>query len=386
MNSSLSGNTNQIPNWVFYEAEKVVNGTENTIQLNPSSSIISFAQQISPYFLTPGGTGHTLRCKAKVSESGKVASLTVYTANGSFGSTSLVTSTDWEEITINIQNSNYLKPIIYVEADNSQGNNWTAHFKEFSINATGNEWLAIPNPNPPFQLNEKEWTFGTGLNSDDWIVSTNLNSQAENLSISESGNLKITAYGNQAPANKQKSATLVATREYFPSGRFDFWIKVGPVLDSAGEVVPNVSPIGAAFACFPFHFNHFVDGEPHWYDEPSSIRNSEIDWEMPADNPPGNTDPNPPFCPIISWENVRCNSWGGQRGGESGNIEMHNAYPNSINMADGAFHQLTIIWNNGEEKGNSTRNKGYIEWYIDTGDESSGKSASTTLGRKYMGI
>jgi len=366
MNSSLDGNADQIPNWRFISAEMTSMGGENVIQLNPSSSVISVVTQSNPYFLVPSSEGHLLTCQAKVSEAGKVGGVVILSEDGSVSHVELVRSTDWESIEIPINDPFWFQPIIYLEADNSQGDGWHMYCKDFQITANGNEWLPTPNPNPPLQAKAREWTFENGLDHNEWLVSSLLGSQVHNLEITESGTLKINTYGNLAP--NAREGGMIASRDFFASGRYDAWVKMGPVYDEQGNILDGEEPIGCAFAIFPFHFINYSDSQPQWYDEIDNVRNTEVDWEFPADVPKGNVDPNPPHCPIINFSGVRCNSWGGQRGGVVGNIEMHETLPQGVNAADGTFHQYTLVWSSGIENPDGTRTPGYIEWYLDTGD------------------
>ena len=222
---------------------------------------------------------------------------------------------------------------------------------------------------PLFETQPREWTFEKGFDTDSWLILDKMESKPANVSTDDEGNLVLTAWGKQSK-DKPLSGVILFSKEYFASGRFDLWAKIGPVLDEEGKTVPENPFLGASFAFWTFHFQNYVDGQPKWYDDPSPIRNSEIDWEIPGDHPKGAKAPDFPHCPLISWKNSRFSAWGGQRGGEEGgNVTMHVPLPSEIDVVDGAFHQYTFVWYSGLEKENGMREPGYIEWYLDTGEE-----------------
>ena len=222
---------------------------------------------------------------------------------------------------------------------------------------------------PFFETLGSEWTFEKGLDPDSWLILDKMGSDPKNISTDKEGNLVLTAWGKQSKENPLTGAVLFSKKE-FGSGRFDMWAQIGPVYNEEDKAVPESLFQGASFTFWTFHFQHYLDGQPQWYDDPSPIRNSEIDWEMPGDYPKGARAPIFPYCPLISWKNSRFSAWGGQRGGEEeGNVTMHVPFPSQIDVRDGAFHQYTFVWHSGFEKENGRRDPGYIEWYFDTGEE-----------------
>ncbi len=163
---------------------------------------------------------------------------------------------------------------------------------------------------------------------------------------------------------------MIFSKDYFVSGRYDLWAKVGAPYDREGRVIPNLEPLGCSFTFWNYNLIEYVDGEPQWYDDPSPIRNTEIDWEMPGDFPEGALTTTFPHCPLLSWSNSRLSAWGGQRGGDSqGNVTIHAPLPFKQTAADGTFHQYTFVWYSGRDHPGHGRTPGYIEWYFDTGEE-----------------
>ncbi len=220
-----------------------------------------------------------------------------------------------------------------------------------------------------FQAQGKEWTFEKGLDPESWLILNKMGSDPANISTDDEGNLVIAAWGKQAK-EKPLTGAVIFSREYFASGRFDIWAKIGPVYDEKGKTIAENKFQGASFTFWTFHYLSYFDGQPQWYDDPSPIRNSEIDWEMPGDYPRGARAPIFPHCPLISWKNSRFSVWGGQRGGEEGGtVTMHLPLPSEIDVVDGAFHQYTFVWYSGLDTENGIREPGYIEWYLDTGEE-----------------
>lgn len=219
--------------------------------------------------------------------------------------------------------------------------------------------MEIEHPCPKLQANSKVWDFTKGVFDPDQIaVSDQKNSVPENLALSEQG-LMITAYGDQDEKHPRQGS-IIMTRDYFCSGRYDVWVKIGPVFDKDGEVLEGQHPIGCCFAMWPFSYIQYMDGQPQWYDQPSCVRNSEIDIEMP-----GNVSKDETCPPPIFWHSGRLNAWGGQRGGIGGDAQQHLTMPDGINGADGKFHKYTIEWYAGDDIDDGSRIAGWVKWYID---------------------
>lgn len=339
------------------------------ITLAPSQDFTAEAVQLSPYYLKSGT--HTLTAMAKV-EPGKIAYLTLSDAEGDFSKQVKITSNEWTAVSIPFEGE-WIQPLITFSGYKQQGNHWNAQLKEVELKATGYEWIPTANPDPQMQLEPKTWDFTLGqFDPDEWMVFGRMNSYPQNLSFVSDG-LQFTAYGQKATKNPLQAA-VIATRDYFASGRYDVWLKVGPVYDAKGNVMPGKRPFGCSFPVWPFGYIYYMDGQPQWYDSPSPIRNSEIDIEIPADAPAEKSK-----CPPdIRWTNGRLNCYGGQRGGISSNITMHTQMPNDIDIADGAFHKLSIVWDSGSENGGGERTAGSIHWYID--DQLWGSWAGATYG------
>lgn len=331
------------PHWQLSRATE----KDGLIILSPGQDFAASATQLSPYYLRSGK--HLLRAYAKV-DPNTTALLSI--EDGDYYQSIEVKSPDWTEIQIPIEGE-WIHPLITYYVPKRQG---FAYIKEMQLDATGEEWYPTKEPYPKMQLEPKVWDFTLQkFNPDELMVFSGFNSRPENLSFVDEG-LRFTAYGQ-----KRLEGAMILTREYFASGRYDIWLKIGPVYDEQGMIMHGQKPFGCSFPFFTFGYTSYMDGQPQWYDSPSPIRNSEIDIEIPADVPE-----DPKRCPpAIFWTNGRLNAYGGQRGGIHTNISMHEKTPDETDLADGAFHQLTIEWNSGEEKEDGTRKPGWIHWYVD---------------------
>lgn len=351
----------------------------SSLKLNPSETTTSYAEQISPFELALGGT-YEFSCLSKV-DSGKIAYVYIYDKYTEKLLSSIEISDElsdgkWHTIskTFRAPISDRVLPLFVFSAFKEQQDGWHASFARPKLLAIGGESLPFSHPIPKIQLKQKVWTFEKGqLDSNDWLILNQKGSYPNNISFTTiPGNdgrptqvLQLTGYGNKADESRQLTGAIIMTRDYFTSGRYDVFAKIGDVYDKNSVRDPqfkNIGPIGCSFAIWPYsQINYQKTHNPRLLDQPSPIRNSEIDIEIPADVPKkaGN----------FSFSHGRLNTWGGQRGGEGNNVELHRKMPKNIHPIDGQFHQFTIVWHAGAEKENEyERTPGFIRWYVDTGD------------------
>ena len=114
---------------------------------------------------------------------------------------------------------------------------------------------------PLFETQAREWTFEKGVDPESWLILDKMESYPTNVSNDEEGNLVLTAWGKQAK-DKPLSGSILFSKKYFASGRFDMWAKIGPVYDEWGQNVLENQFHGASFTFWTFHFQNYVDGQP----------------------------------------------------------------------------------------------------------------------------
>jgi hypothetical protein len=204
--------------------------------------------------------------------------------------------------------------------------------------------------------------------------------QGDNPILPESNNnvIAITVENINGNPYSNKSGFLMSN-SYYGSGQWDIWVKIANVFDGNGNVMTNstdpskpANPTGCSFAFWVYHaLSYEVEGGARLWNEPNPLRNTEIDIEMNG------------ACPDYSLNytnNVaRLNGWGGQWGGSGANFTMHTQMPNSIDLNDGKYHKLSIIFHSGydlpsnevdpnpDPLGNypSVRVPGFVKWLVD---------------------
>ncbi len=224
---------------------------------------------------------------------------------------------------------------VRVVLEQYKGSGGTLTVENVSLLAQGGEWLDTPQPNPAPTTEVLYDNFENGLDPSAWLVvdkawgGDNGGLTPENVEI-ENGVLLLHAHGDlyegEVVGHNDRTTRVgagIATREYYASGSYE-----------VNARIPEAS--GAASAFWTFHYvEHFPSEEEYWQ-EPSRVRNSEIDWEFPTALQNGES--NDP----ISFDNARVNSWGGKLGGEGahhpGRVEIIN---------DGQFHTYGIDWHSG---------------------------------------
>lgn len=216
-----------------------------------------------------------------------------------------------------------------------KGSDGSLVVQNVSLHAEGGEWLDTPQPEQDPTTAVLYDDFDAGLDPETWLVvdkawgGDNGGLVPENVEIQD-GVLLLHAHGDayegEVVGHNDRTTRVgagIATRDYYASGSYEVHARI-----------PEAS--GAASAFWTFHYvEHFPSEEEYW-EEPSRVRNSEIDWEFPTALQSG--DSNDP----ISFDNARVNSWGGKLGGEGahhpGRVEIIN---------DGQFHTYGIDWHSG---------------------------------------
>ncbi|MCH9630843.1 MAG: hypothetical protein S4CHLAM37_08490 [Chlamydiia bacterium] len=351
--------------------------TASVLKLNPNETETSDAVQISPFELALNST-YRFNCLVKV-DPGKIAYIYLYdkyTNNPLFSMpiSQHLADGNWHAVSKTFKTPSSLRvlPMLMFSAYKQQGEGWHASFTKPYLPAVGGEALPEAYPIPQMQLGEKIWSFDRGfLDPSEWLILNQKGSYPNNISFTTIPNnegklvkvMKLTGYGSKAETDRQYRGASIMTRDYFASGRYDVFAKIGDVYEEDGSLDPNFKnrgPLGCCFAIWPYSYITYADTHnPRLFDEPNPIRNTEIDIELPGALPKGARN--------FSFNQGRLNTWGGQRGGDGGNIELHRKVPKNISLLDGKIHQFTIVWHSGTDTEGDERVPGFVKWYVDTG-------------------
>ncbi len=316
--------------WVSDHASWENQSGEASIKLVATAEESARAVQDIPFALAPNTT-YTLTAVATAEGSG--ATIAVRDRADLDAALQVAAGADENiEITFNTGSDYRLVRIVLEQYKGSDG---TLEVANVSLRAEGGEWLDTPQPNQQPTTEVLYDDFEAGLDPTKWLVvdkawgGDNGGLAPENVDIQD-GILLLRAHGDQYEGDvvghndrTTRVGAGIATREYYASGSYEVHARI-----------PEAS--GAASAFWTFHYvEHFPSEEEYWQ-EPSRVRNSEIDWEFPTALQNGEShDP-------ISFDNARVNSWGGKLGGEGahhpGRVEIIN---------DGKFHTYGIDWHSG---------------------------------------
>ena len=312
--------------WVRDHAE-IAN---NTVTLTPTSDESARLVQDIPFALPPNTT---YSLEAVVRGGGPGATLSVAGRDGLTASVQIeegatrrvvlpfTTSSGYETIRVMLEQYKASPGILTIES--------------VSLLAQGNEWIDTPNPIPTPTTEVLFDDFSGPLDPERWLIvdkawgGDNGGLVPENVELAD-GKLLLHANGDDYTGDvighgdrTTRVGAGIATRDYYASGRYEVRARIPQVL-------------GAASAFWTFHYIEYGPNDEGFWEEPSKIRNSEIDWEFPTALQTG-SDNDP-----ISYDYARVNSWGGKLGGEGahhpGRVEIIN---------DGEYHTYTIDWHAG---------------------------------------
>ena len=312
--------------WVRDHAELA----NNVVTLIPTSDESARLVQDIPFALPPdttysleavvrgGGPGATLSVAGR---DGLTASLQIEEGASRRVVLPFTTSSGYETVRVMLEQYKASPGILTIES--------------VSLLAQGNEWIDTPNPIPTPTTEVLFDDFSGPLDPERWLIvdkawgGDNGGLVPENVELSD-GKLLLRANGDDYTGDvvghgdrSTRVGAGIATRDYYASGRYEVRARVPQVL-------------GAASAFWTFHYIEYGPNDEGFWEEPSKIRNSEIDWEFPTALQTGSDDD------PISYDFARVNSWGGKLGGEGahhpGRVEIIN---------DGEYHTYTIDWHAG---------------------------------------
>ncbi len=316
--------------WVTDHATWHNQGSQTEVTLEATVEESARAVQDIPIALAPCRT-YTLVARAKAVGDG--ATITI-TDRQDLSAGVLVGEGQYQDIVIQFTTGDaYTYPRIVLE--HYKGTTGSLTIDRVSLLAQGGEWLDTPEPVPKPTTEILIDDFSTGLDPEKWLIvdkawgGENGGLVPENVEITD-GILKLNAHGDlyagDVTGHGDRTTRVgagIASRDYYASGRYEVRARIPQVL-------------GAASAFWTFHYvEHFPDEAAYWQ-EPSRVRNSEIDWEFPTALQTGG--PNDP----VSYDYARVNSWGGKLGGEGAH------HPGRVEVvSDGEFHTYGIEWHTG---------------------------------------
>ena len=280
--------------WVRDHAELV----NNMVTLTPTSDESARLVQDIPFALSPDTV---YRLEAVVSGGGPGASLSVAGRDGLAASIQIeegatrrvvlpfTTSSGYETVRVMLEQYKASPGILTIES--------------VSLLAQGNEWIDTPQPIPTPTTEVLYDDFSGPLDPERWLIvdkawgGDNGGLVPENVELAD-GKLLLRANGDDYSGDvvghgdrTTRVGAGIATRDYYASGRYEVRARVPQVL-------------GAASAFWTFHYIEYTPNDEGFWEEPSKIRNSEIDWEFPTALQTG-TDDDP-----ISYDYARVNTLG----------------------------------------------------------------------------
>ncbi|MEO2000296.1 MAG: carbohydrate binding domain-containing protein [Pirellulales bacterium] len=312
--------------WVRDHAE-ITNGMVTLISTSDESARL--VQDIP--FALPPDTEYSL--EAVVSGGGPGATLSIAGRDGLTASVQIDEGATRRVVLPFTTSSGY--ETVRVMLEQYKASPGTLTIESVSLLAQGGEWIDTPQPIPTQTTAVLFDDFSGPLDPERWLIvdkawgGDNGGLVPENVELAD-GKLLLRANGDDYTGDvvghgdrTTRVGAGIATRDYYASGRYEVRARVPQVL-------------GAASAFWTFHYIEYGPNDEGFWEEPSKIRNSEIDWEFPTALQTGSDDD------PISYDYARVNSWGGKLGGEGahhpGRVEIIN---------DGEYHTYTIDWHSG---------------------------------------
>ena len=301
------------------------------------------AVQDIPFALAPNTT-YTLHARVKATGDGATIGIT---DRDDLTASLQINNSEYNDLALSFTTDDEYRKI-RVLLEQYKGSGGELSIDNISLLAEGGEWLDTPDPIPAMTTDILFDDFNAPLDPQKWLVvdkawgGDNGGLVPENVELKD-GLLLLHAHGDEYNGDvvghnerKTRVGSGIATRDYYASGRYEVRARIP-------------EDYGAASAFWTFHYIEHFPSEAEYWEEPSRVRNSEIDWEFPTALQDGSThDP-------ISFDNARLNSWGGELGGEGAH------HPGRLQVInDGEFHTYGIDWHSGDDA-----NKPAVVWSID---------------------
>ena len=315
--------------WVTDHANWLANGQ---LTLAATQDETGRAVQDIPFALAPN-TSYTLHARAKATGEGATIGIT---DRDELTASLQINNSEYTDLELSFTTDDEYRKIRVV-LEQYKGSEGELSIENISLLAEGGEWLDTPEPIPAMTTDILFDDFNSALDPQKWLVvdkawgGDNGGLVPENVKLND-GLLLLHAHGDEYNGDvvghnerKTRVGSGIATRDYYASGRYEVRARIP-------------EEYGAASAFWTFHYIEHFPSETEYWEEPSRVRNSEIDWEFPTALQDGSShDP-------ISFDNARLNSWGGELGGEGAH------HPGRIQViSDGEFHTYGIDWHSGDE-------------------------------------
>ncbi len=290
------------------------------------------AVQDIPFALAPN-TRYTLHARVKATGEGATIGIT---DRDELTASLQINNSEYNDLALSFTTDDEYRKIRVV-LEQYKGSEGELSIENISLLAEGGEWLDTPEPIPAMTTDILFDDFNSPLDPQKWLVvdkawgGDNGGLVPENVELKD-GLLLLHAHGDEYNGDvvghnerKTRVGSGIATRDYYASGRYEVRARIP-------------EDYGAASAFWTFHYMEHFPSETEYWEEPSRVRNSEIDWEFPTALQDGSShDP-------ISFDNARLNSWGGELGGEGAH------HPGRLQVInDGEFHTYGIDWHSGDE-------------------------------------
>ena len=290
------------------------------------------AVQDIPFALAPHTT-YTLHARVKATGEGATIGIT---DRDDLTALLQINNSEYNDLALSFTTDDEYRKI-RVLLEQYKGSGGELSIENISLLAEGGEWLDTPDPIPAMTTDILFDDFNAPLDPQKWLVvdkawgGDNGGLVPENVELKD-GLLLLHAHGDEYNGDivghnqrKTRVGSGIATRDYYASGRYEVRARIP-------------EDYGAASAFWTFHYIEHFPSEAEYWEEPSRVRNSEIDWEFPTALQDGSTDD------PISFDHARLNSWGGELGGEGAH------HPGRLQVInDGKFHTYGIDWHSGDE-------------------------------------
>lgn len=307
------------------------------VVLHPTEKDDAYVKQTLPYTLL-GSTRYQMIVWIKT-PFGKKATLSLIDGDGELFAQEIEGDGQWHHYVPDFvtPSNGATKPALYFVAKAGEGE---AMMQMPVLPATGREFSPkMPEPPKP-QLSDAS-LFLSDMRILDVHGSREGNAHAEEDAI------VITAFGNAAPRDKRFTGAILASRGFYGSGKYAASVKFGGVFNANGDLdrqYKERGPEGCIFTFGPFNMRNYAGSDlPQEFDAPSPIRKAKVGID---------------FSGMVS-------TWGGQRGGLTGGVELLRKPPGNVDLFDGAWHRVAIEWNSGRDLGKGRREPGVARWYLD---------------------
>ncbi|MDF1761065.1 MAG: hypothetical protein P1U40_11055 [Coxiellaceae bacterium] len=197
------------------------------------------------------------------------------------------------------------------------------------------------------------------------------------------------------PYASERQGAAIVSSPYYASGIFVHCVRLpysdlNPPVAESNPLIYSRHNTGAVSAFWPYFYQDLPQGAPGANNEGGTIRNSELDWEIPGAYEGDAKDINKPGSANFGnagYDNARLNVWGGQWSGISNNFSGRPPQPtlpaspasetylpgsfralnNGSPLNNGQFVQISYVIDGGgtrNSSGSGERTPGQVAWYF----------------------